>query len=100
LSKTMLIVLFQPVTISYLALGDLVPFFTEDPVGEGRFALLMQHSEADLFLDGEGDGSNRNVDRPMLIMPDQVGWLGRRSRGSSSLVSSAMSGGFSLGIYR
>jgi hypothetical protein len=44
-------------------LRELVPFFAEDPIGNGSFTLLMQHSEADLFLDGEGDGFNRNVDQ-------------------------------------
>jgi hypothetical protein len=53
---------FQPVTISYLALGDLVPFLAEDLVGDGSFAFLMQQSETDLFLDGERDSSDRNVD--------------------------------------
>jgi len=36
---------------------------TEDLVGDGSFAFLMQHTEADLFLDGEQDSSDRNVDQ-------------------------------------
>jgi hypothetical protein len=55
---------FQPVTVSYLALGNLVSFLAEDPVGDGSFAFLMQHSEADLLFDGqEANGSNWNVDQ-------------------------------------
>jgi len=36
--------------------------------------------------------------RPMLMLPDQVGWLGMGSRLSSSAGATSSLGGFNLGI--
>jgi len=54
---------FQPVTVGYLALGNLVSLFAEKLVGNGGFTLLMQHSKADLPLYVDRDCPNRNVDQ-------------------------------------
>ena len=63
LIEDQIIMPFQPVAVCYLALGDLISFLAEDLAGDGSFAFLMQHSEADLFLDGERDSSYRDIDQ-------------------------------------
>jgi hypothetical protein len=47
----------------FLSLGNLVSLFTEKPVGDRSFALLVQHSKADLSLDGDWDRPNGNIDK-------------------------------------
>jgi hypothetical protein len=92
---------FQLVTEGYLALGNLIALFAEEPVGNGSFALTMQHSKADFSLDGDRDCPYGIVDKAKADAAEHVGWPGMGSRGSSSSpLSSAMSGGFNLGISR
>lgn len=54
---------FQLVTVGYLALGNLIPFLAEKPLRNGYIALLMQHSKADLSIEGDGEGPYGIVDQ-------------------------------------
>ena len=56
-------------------------FFAEDPLGAGSFAFVMQHSKADLFLDGERDGSNGDINQANADAARPGGMAGDRFRG-------------------
>ena len=68
--------LFQLVAVGYLALGNLISIFAKKRVEDGYFTFLVQHSEADLPLECDGDRHYGMLTSPMLMPIDQVEWPG------------------------